>query len=302
MHICMGYGMDWSSIRFDWNRARAFLVTAEEGSLSAAARVLKMTQPTLSRQVAALEKEFGVALFERVGRGFELTPTGKSLIKHVRIMGDAASDLSLAASSKSQSLEGNVCISATEATAVFMLPPIIQRLRKAEPLITIELIASNKISDLKRREADIAIRAFRPTEPDLFARKVRSFIFNLYAAKAYHTEFGPLQTKADLKHADFVGFDNGHQFLDVLNQNGLDLSRKNFPITAENHSAHWALVKQGMGIGGMIEEIGEAELLVERVLPTLSFPMDDVWLVAHRELKTNKRVRRVFDFLANELS
>ena len=167
MHICM----DWRSITFDWNRARAFLVTAEEGSLSAAARALGMTQPTLSRQVSALEQELGVALFERVGRGFELTPTGQSLIEHVRAMGDAASYLSLAASGKSESLDGNICITAPESTAVFILPPIIQRLRKAEPGIAIELLASSKVSDLKRREADIAIRAFRPTELDLIAKK-----------------------------------------------------------------------------------------------------------------------------------
>ena len=294
--------MDWRSITFDWNRARAFLVTAEEGSLSAAARALGMTQPTLSRQVSALEKELGVALFERVGRGFELTPTGKALINHVRMMGDAASHLSLVASGKSESLEGNVCISATEATAVFMLPPIIRRLRLAEPGIAIEIVASNKISDLKRREADIAIRAFRPTEPDLIAKKIGSFIFNLYAAKSYHAEFGSLQTHADLINADFVGFDTASQFLDILNKHGVNITKANFTVYAENHPAHWALVKEGMGIGGMLENIGEAEPLVERVLPSLSFPADDMWLVAHRELKTNKRVRRVFDFLAVELA
>ena len=298
MRICM----DWRSITFDWNRARAFLVTAEEGSLSAAARALGMTQPTLSRQVAALEQELGVALFERVGRGFELTPTGEALIQHVRAMGEAASYLSLSATGKSDSLKGNVCISATEATGVFILPPLIQQLKAIEPGITIELVASNKISDLKRREADIAIRACRPTEPDLIAKKVQPLIFNLYAAKSYIEKHGPLQAMQDAKTASFVGFDTGNQFLDILNQYDLNLTLENFSVIAENHSAHWALVKQGMGIGGMLEEIGECEPLVERVLPELSFPSVDVWLVAHRELKTNKRVRRVFDFLADELS
>ena len=294
--------MDWRSINFDWNRARAFLVTAEEGSLSAAARALGMTQPTLSRQVSALEEELGVALFERVGRGFELTPTGEALKQHVRAMGEAASCLSLSATGKSDSLKGNVCISATEATAVFILPPLIQKLKAIEPGITIELIASSKVSDLKRREADIAIRAFRPTEPDLIAKKVHPFIFTLFAAKSYVAQFGLLNTNKEANNASFVGFDTEDQFLDILNQQGLNLTRENFSVIAENHSAHWALVKQGMGIGGMLEQIGNAEPLVERVLPELSFPSLDIWLVAHRELKTNKRVRRVFDFLASELS
>ena len=125
--------MDWRSVQFDWNRARAFLVTAEEGSLSAAARALKMTQPTLGRQVTALEQELGVTLFERRGRGLELTPTGLDLVEHVRAMGNAASSLSLTASGQSTSLEGRVCITATDVTAVFVLPPIIEKLRLAEP-------------------------------------------------------------------------------------------------------------------------------------------------------------------------
>ncbi|MEO1204597.1 MAG: LysR family transcriptional regulator, partial [Pseudomonadota bacterium] len=158
--------MDWRSIAFDWNRARAFLVTAEEGSLSAAARALNMTQPTLGRQVTALEEELGVALFERGGRGLEPTPTGLALLEHVRTMGNAASRLSLAASGQSMAIDGTVRISATEATAAFALPPVLTRLRQAEPGIHVEIVASNDQSDLKRREADIAVRAIRPGQPD----------------------------------------------------------------------------------------------------------------------------------------
>lgn len=163
--------MDWRGVKFDWNRARAFLVTAEEGSLSAASRALNIAQPTLGRQIKALEVELGVALFERSGRGLEITPSGKELLEHARIMGDAANKLSLVSSSKSESLEGNIAITATEMMAVFILPPLIQKLRKLEPGISIELISSNQASDLMRREADIAIRNFRPTQPDLIAKK-----------------------------------------------------------------------------------------------------------------------------------
>ena len=294
--------MDWRSITFDWNRARAFLVTAEEGSLSAAARALGMTQSTLSRQVSGLERELGVALFERVGRGFELTPSGSGLIDYVRAMGEAASQLSLSATGKSDSLEGSVCISALEATAVFVLPSIVERLRKAEPGISIEIVASNKASDLKRREADIAIRAFQPTEPDLIARKIRSFTYNLYASNTYLKKLNNPQHCTDLGSADFIGFDNTHQFMDMLNEHGLNLTQHNFPVSVENHAAHWALVKQGMGIGAMLEDVGEADPDVSRVLADFNFPALDVWLVVHRELKTNKRVRRVFDFLVKELS
>src|SRR3954469_19189080 len=121
----MRFCMDWRSVKFDWNRARAFLVTAEEGSLSAAARALGMAQPTLGRQVDALEEELGVVLFERVGRGLTLTPSGLELLEHVREMGEAANRVSLAAAGQSQSIEGSICIAVSEVYAAFLLPPIL---------------------------------------------------------------------------------------------------------------------------------------------------------------------------------
>ncbi|MCJ7598755.1 MAG: LysR family transcriptional regulator, partial [Methyloceanibacter sp.] len=146
--------MNWRSVAFDWNQARAFLATVEEGSLSAAARALGMTQPTLGRQVAALEQELGVVLFERVGRGLTLTPNGLELVDHVRAMRDAASQVSLTASGQSQTIEGSVCISASEAVAAYQLPPILAKLRDIAPGIEVEVVASTAVSDLRRREAD----------------------------------------------------------------------------------------------------------------------------------------------------
>ncbi len=203
MHI----RMDWRSVKFDWNRARAFLVTAEEGSLSAAARALGMTQPTLGRQVDALEQELGVALFDRVGRGLALTPTGLDLLEHVRAMGDAAGRVSLAATGQAQSIEGSVCITASEVTAAYLLPPIIAQLRRDAPGIEIELIASNTPSDLRRREADIVVRSFRPTQPDLVAKKIRDVSVRLYATPCYLQRLGGPQSPKDLAHAEFIGFD-----------------------------------------------------------------------------------------------
>ena len=153
-------------ISFDWNRARAFLITAEEGSFSAAARALRSTQPTVGRQVAGLEEELGVTLFERVGTRLELTVSGLELLEHVRAMGDAANRTSLVATGQSESVEGNVSITASEAIAAFLLPPILEKLRRSHPGITLELVISNEARDLHRREADIAIRNFEPEHPD----------------------------------------------------------------------------------------------------------------------------------------
>ena len=294
--------MDWKSVKFDWNRARAFLVTAEEGSLSAASRALGIAQPTLGRQVSALEEELGVALFERVGRGLELTPTGAELAEHVRIMGDAASRVSLMATGKSQTLEGNVCISTFEYLAAHVLPEIIAKLHAAAPGLEIEITASNEISDLKRREADIGIRTGQPSQADLIAKKVKEAPFCLYAAKSYLDRVGRPKTKKDLETLKYIGFDNAQGFADTLKQfYDVTIPPSQFPVLSANQIVHWELVKQGIGVGPMGQKVGDAERSVERVMPDLPPITGPIWLVAHRELRTSRRVRFVFDFLADAL-
>ena len=294
--------MDRRAIKFDWNRARAFLVTAEEGSLSAAARALDMTQPTLGRQVAALEAELGVLLFERTNSGLILTQSGHELMVQVQAMGDAATNLSRLASGHAETVEGNVCISATEMIAAFTLPAIIERLRKKWPKIHIEIIASSNTSDLSRREADIAIRNYRPTQLELIAKRVENNLGHLYASKNYLQTLERRQTPQDLNNAVFIGSDHSSRVITYLNKMGFELSPNNFPVIAANHLVQWEMVKQGIGIGFMTAYIGDTEPLVERVLPALPAFETEIWLVAHRELKTSRRLRIVFDYLAEALS
>src|SRR5690606_33765921 len=163
MRLCM----DWRTVRFDWNRARAFLVSAVEGSFSAAARALGLTRPTIGRQVAELEQALGVCLFARSGDKLDLTAAGRGLIEHVREMGEAATRVSLAATGQSLSIEGTVCITASELIAAYLLPKVVAELRARHPAIEIEIVASNSARDLRRREADIAVRNFQPKEADL---------------------------------------------------------------------------------------------------------------------------------------
>ena len=294
--------MDWRSVNFDWNRARAFLVTAEEGSLSAAARALGLTQPTLSRQVDALEKELGLVLFERAGRGLILTPSGFELLEHVRGMGEAATRVSLSASGQSQSIEGSICITASEVYAAFLLPPIITKLRRVHPGVEVEIIASNGAIDLRRREADIAVRNIASTQPDLIVKKVRDDKAHMYASESYLRALGEPKSLDDLTQADFLGFANNDVLIKALNALGLPISKRNFPIICDNHIVQWQFVKHGAGIGLITESIGEPEPLVRRVLPAMAPINIPMWLATHRELNTSIRVRTVFDFLAVELS
>lgn len=293
--------MNWNAINFDWNHARAFFVTVEEGSLSAAAKALNMSQPTLGRQVSALEKELGVSLFERVGRGYEITRSGIELYEHVKAMGEAANILSLSASGRSQSIEGSVSISATDTMSAYILPPLIHKLRQLEPGIQIELVSTNALSDLRKREADIAIRHVEPTHPELYFKKLKKSNAYLYATPVYLKKIGPIQKVSDLKKADFFGFANNHEYIAGLKTIGIELTSKNFHIFSEDHIFHWEMTKLGAGIGVMTEDVGAKENSVRKVLEKLPPIKYDNWVVAHRELKTNRRIRIVFDFLAEAL-
>jgi DNA-binding transcriptional LysR family regulator len=260
-----------------------------------------MAQPTLGRQVDGLEQELGIVLFERVGRGLTLTPSGLELLEHVRAMGEAAGRVSMTALGQSQALAGTICISASETYAAVLLPPIIAKLRIMEPGIQVEIVVSNHASDLRRREADIAIRNFRPTEPDLIAKKIGDANAVLYATPDYIAKIGNPTKPYDLRHADFVNMDHGGMMLKGLNSLGLGLTEANFPLLTESYLVMWELVRHGAAIGILDAHIGDADPVVRRVLPGLEPLVFPIWLVSHRELTTSRRIRMVYDFLAAEL-
>lgn len=295
--------MDWRSVCFDWNRARAFLVTAEEGTFSAAARSLGLSQPTVGRQVSALEQQLGVVLFERLGPVLRLTPAGLELVEHVRAMGEAATRVSLSATGQALSIDGTVCITASEVVTTFLLPPVVRRVRAEHPGIELELVASNSARDLRRREADIAIRNFTPRQPELIARKIKDSHAWMYAAPAYLERLGSPRHPRDLAEADFFSFDRTDTMRQGLAALGLDPAPRSFPIITDNHLVQWELCRQGLGICMMMEEIGDPDPAVVRVLPDqlASMPIP-VWLTCHRELRTSRRIRAVFDTLAEELA
>ncbi|TNE85307.1 MAG: LysR family transcriptional regulator [Deltaproteobacteria bacterium] len=290
--------MDWATTDFDWNRARALLATAEEGSFSGAARALGATQPTIGRQVAALEDELGVTLVQRVGRGLELTEAGLDLIEHIRAMRDAARRVSLTATGRSRSLEGLVRITASESQCAFLLPPILARIRELHPGIELDLVATTEVRDLRKREADIALRNFRPTDPELTARKVREDPAWLYGTHAYLADIGPIETAEDLQRAQLLAFDRSEVFLGHLRHMGAALTQENLAIATRNHLVQWALCRAGLGLCFMMEDVGDAEPSVARipaVMPPMVVPL---WLTTHRAVHTSRRLRVVFDLLA----
>jgi DNA-binding transcriptional LysR family regulator len=294
--------MPKESPTFDWNQARTFLATADAGSFSAAARLLKQTQPTVGRQIAALETTLGVTLFERTGRVLILTEAGLELLEHVRAMSSAADQVSLSASGQSQSIAGQVCISVSDALSAYQLPPIVARIRQLAPEIEIEIAASNAIADLKRREADIAIRHVRPDQPDLITRLVRTTTGHLYASREFLDAVGRPQSPEDLVGLPFIGLEDNVRLLTYLNALGLALVPEQFKIVTGSGVTAWEMVKHGLGFGVMSKDVADLTPCVEVVLPDRIAVDIPLWLTTHRELHTARRIRLVFDVLAEALS
>ncbi len=293
--------MNWNTIAFDWNQVRAFCVAAEEGSLSAAARAMKQTQPTLSRQVTGLEESLGVTLFERGHRKLSLTTAGLELLDHARAMSDAASKISLSASGQSQAIEGSVSITATEMMATYYLPPMLKELRRQAPGIVVDVVASDQVRDILRREADIAIRHAEPRQPDLVGRRIGSLRGRIYASRSLLAEVGIPKTLDDLKELDFVGIDDTEGLIEGLKLQGLDLNLEQFRVRAASGNCMLQLVREGLGFGFLPIDSGHFFDDLECVLPDQFDPEIPLWLISHRELYTSRRIRVVFDLLAEEL-
>lgn len=294
--------MNWPEISFDWNQVRAFLATAEEGSFSGAARALQSTQPTISRQITALERSLGVTLLERGVRQMSLTQAGRELLDHVRAMGEAAALISMAADRQSQDVTGEVTVTATDLMSAAILPAVLAPLRRSAPGIRLRIVATSDIRNLLQREADIAIRHVRPDQPDLIARHVGDFRGSLYAASAYLEAAGRPRTPREIAHHAFVGEPDLDRLIAPLQDQGIPVRAENFVVSSDSNVVEWELVKAGYGISLLPDVVCEAEPGIENVLPSLPALRFPVWLATHRELKTNRRIRLVFDTLARGLA
>ncbi len=290
---------------FDWTQARAFLATAEAGSFSGGARALRLTQPTLSRQVAALEVDLGVTLFERIGNSLELTPTGLDLLEHVRAMAEGAERVMLTASGRAQAVEGRVTVTATDVMAIYILPAAFRRLREVAPGIDVDILATNAVQDLRRREADISVRHVRPSEPELVGQSFGETEAYIYAASDYLDAIGRPETPQALGEvAQFVhfGFGSYEELMPQYAAFGIPVTARNFSVGSQTPAVTWSLIRQGLGVGLMMACVGDRTPGVERVFPQLGPVTFPTWLVTHREVHTSKRIRIVYDVLAEVLS
>ena len=216
-------------------------------------------------------------------------------------MAASAARLTLLAEGRQQTLGGTVRLTASRVVSQHVLPPLLARLRQAEPRIQIDLIASDTSENLLFREADIALRMYRPEQLDIIARHVTDLPLGLYAAKTYLDRRGRPQSLDDLLRHDFVGYDRDERILRLMRKLGAAVTRGFFVLRCDDQTVHWELVRAGCGISGMQCRTADADPLVERVLPDLPLPPLPLWLAAPQALHSNPRIRRVWDFLVAEL-
>ncbi len=282
----------------DWTLYRSFLAVAETGSQSAAARQLGLSQPTLGRHIAELEAALATGLFARAARGLVLSDAGTAMLPAARQMRDAAAAMALLAAGREGSLTGTVRLTASRTVSHYLLPPILADLRQKEPGIEIELVPSDSTENLLFREADIALRMYRPTQLDVVTRHLGDQPIAIYAAKSYLDRVGRPQTTAELLALDFIGFDRSDLILRLMAGLGIQRRREDFPVRCDDQVVYWNLVRAGCGIGATQCLIADVDPTVERVASFVQLPSLPVWLTAPEALRQNPRIRRVMDHLA----
>jgi DNA-binding transcriptional LysR family regulator len=286
--------------RLDWALIRSFLAVLDAGSLMGAARRTGARQPTLSRHVTELETQLGAALFERTGRGVTPTAAALAIVEPARRMQAGAEALARTLAGHRDQTTGTVRITTSMVAATHLLPPLLVELHRQEPGIALELVASNQLTNLLRREADIAVRMVRPVQSSLVARKVGSIAMGAFAHERYLARAGIPRVPADLARHTLIGHAND-DLLHSLNARRVPVTRENFPIRTDDQVAYGMLVAQGAGIGFVASYTARLWPGVRPVLTQVVIPPLPCWLAVHREIRSSKVVRRVYDFLAEAL-
>ncbi len=282
----------------DWDLIRSFLAVARSGSLSAAARELDVSQPTLTRDIQNLEKSTHLNLFRRTTQGLSLTEQGETLLEAAERMAQAAQQFDLLATGMELELRGDVRISVNEIVGIYILPAAIKAFRDRHPGVQVEIVISNQASSLNKREADIALRMFRPTQPDLVARRLPDMELGFFAHHLYVERFGEPQTVEDLARHCFIGFDEDNQLIEGAAEMGYSFHSRDFPLRTDYMLAQIALARAGAGIVGTHVRLAEHWPELQRVMRHIPLPGLEYWVVCHRDVQFNARIRAFMQFLS----
>ncbi|MDD3837292.1 MAG: LysR family transcriptional regulator [Phenylobacterium sp.] len=286
----------------DWDLFQSLHAVLQAGSFSGAARARGLTQPTLGRHIEALEQKLGGALFLRSPRGLQATELALALAPHLEDMAASVGAALRDAAGPADGSAGCVRLTVSEILAVEVLPPILGEFMEQHPNVEVELVVSNEIEDLLRREADIAIRMARPTQSALVARRIGALHFGFYAAPSYVQRRGlpaDLDELAD-KHV-LIGFDrtDPKSIVDKVDV-GRPISRDLFRFKTDNQVAQLAAVRAGLGVGAVQHGIARRDGLTAVLPDKFAFDLE-VWICMHESLKANRRMRLMSDHLADRL-
>ncbi len=285
----------------DWSLVQSFLAVAESGSLSAAARQLGRSQPTLGRHIQTLEVSFSQQLFDRHPRGLQLSQAGSALLPMAREMQLQMYQLSLQAAGQSEALAGTVRITASVFAAHYLLPPILAEIRTKEPKIELELVPTDTSENLLFREADIALRMYRPSQLDVITQHIADLPLGIFAAKSYLVRRGHPRTAEDLWSHDLVGYDSNDLILRSMLDMGWPAQRSAFAMRCDNQATYWQLVRAGCGIGFCQSSVARADDAVEELDLGVEIAPLPLWLTAHGAMRETPRIRRVWTLLAKAL-
>lgn len=285
-----------------WELLHTLLGVLREGSLSGAARVLGLTQPTVGRHIAALEAALGQVLFTRSPTGLLPTEAALALRGHAEQMETAAAALQRAASSSGAEAGGTVRVTASEVIGVEVLAPVFAALRERHPGLVLELALSNRVQDLLRREADIAVRMTPPEQGQLIARRVGSIGIGLHARPDYLDRHGRPSSLADMAGHTLIGFDTVTPFIRAGTKRLGGISRDSFALRCDSDLAQLALIRAGAGIGVCQLPLARRDPPLERVVPDqFTWPLE-TWVAMHEDLRQNSACRLVFDALVDGLT
>jgi len=285
----------------DWDLYRTFLAVMEAGSLSGAARVLAIAQPTVGRHIEALERALGGdPLFTRSPGGLMPTEAALALRPHAQAMASAAEALVRTASGANAAVRGTVRVTASEIVGGEVLPAILTDFHELHPEVAVELALSNRPEDLLRREADIAVRMVRPTQDALLAKRIGTVSVGLFAHRRYLQKHGEPRTLDDPGQVA-VGFDRDPSVARAVRALGLPLAREFFAFRSDSDLAQLAALRAGFGIGGCMYGIARRDPNLVHVLPGIGFDME-MWVVMHEDLKSSRRMRAMFDHLVEGLT
>jgi DNA-binding transcriptional LysR family regulator len=285
-----------------WELYRSFLGVLREGSLSGAARALGVAQPTIGRHIAELEGALGLPLFTRSQTGLLPTEAARALRSHAEAMDSTAASFRRAAESHGDGVRGTVRISASDVMGAEVLPPILASLRLQHPQLTIELVLTNRVQDLLRREADIAVRMTQPKQDVLVARRVADAAIGLHAHKDYLARHSTPKKPEDLAQHTLIGFDEETAFIRAASSKMPGWTRSAFGLRTDSDLAQLALIRAGCGIGACQVAIAKRDDSLVRVLPRHMELKLETWITMHEDLRGSARCKVTFDALVAALA